>query len=60
MKRYTSTVIPDRSPEVMKLILSTPCDAIDWTSGQRAIDLGIATSIEADGIDVFGPKAAKR
>jgi hypothetical protein len=60
MKRYTSTVIPDRAPEVMKLILSMPCDAIDWTSGQRAIDLGIATSIEADGIDVFGPKAAKR
>jgi hypothetical protein len=60
MRRYVATVIPSRSDDVMKLILATSCDTIEWTSGQRALDLGIATRVEADGVDVFGAKSAKR
>ena len=41
----------------MQVIMRTSCDAIEWTSGQRAIDLGIATRLEAEDVDVFGAKA---
>ena len=60
MRRYVATMIPSRSDDVMKLIMSTSCETIEWTSGQHALDLGIATGVEADGVDVFGAKATKR
>ena len=60
MKSYIVAVLPAAADNVMKLILSTSCDAIQWTAGQRAIDLGIATSVDANGVDVFGAKATKR
>jgi len=60
MQRYVFAVLPAAADNVMKLILSTSCDAIEWTAGQRTIDLGIATSIADNGVDVFGPKATKR
>jgi len=60
MQRYVFAVLPAAADDVMKLILSTSCDSIEWTAGQRAVDLGIATHIDDNGVDVFGPKAAKR
>ncbi|HXR56404.1 MAG TPA: hypothetical protein VN858_06355 [Casimicrobiaceae bacterium] len=60
LQRYVFAVLPGAADNVMKLILSTSCDSIEWTAGQRALDLGIATRAEADGVDVFGAKSAKR
>ena len=59
MQRYVFAVLPSAADNVMKLILSTSCNAIEWTAGQRAIDLGIATSVDDNGVDVFGAKSAK-
>lgn len=60
MQRYVFAVLPAAADNVMKLILATSCNAIEWTAGQRAIDLGIATSVDDNGVDVFGAKATKR
>ena len=60
MQRYVFAVLPVAADSVMKLITSTSCNAIEWTAGQRAIDLGIATSLADNGVDVFGAKATKR
>ena len=59
IQRYVFAVLPAAADNVMKLITSTSCDTIEWTAGQRALDLGIATGVEADGVDVFGAKSAK-
>ncbi|HEX6792284.1 MAG TPA: hypothetical protein VF304_00415 [Casimicrobiaceae bacterium] len=59
MQRYVFAVLPAAADNVMKLILATSCNAIEWTAGQTALDLGIATGVEADGVDVFGAKSAK-
>ena len=44
----------------MKVILDTPCNTITWVDGERSIALGVATRVDADGTDVFGPKVPKR
>ena len=57
MRQYLNWAIPEQSEAIMQVIMRTSCDAIEWTSGQRAIDLGIATRLEAEDVDVFGAKA---
>jgi len=59
MKRYVNWVMPERADKVIALIMATSCDAIEWTAGQRAIDLGIATSLVTEGIDIFGAKSSR-
>jgi hypothetical protein len=59
MAGYLRTVVPQHADELMKIILQTPCDSIEWVSGQRAIDLGIATAIEWGGVQV-GPPPKKK
>jgi hypothetical protein len=60
MRQYVRWAIPATADEVMRLIMQTPCDAIEWVGGQRAVDLGIATRLEAEGIEAFGSNAAAR
>jgi len=59
-RRYLAFVIPSTSTQVMDVIRQTSCNAIEWTSGQRALDLGIATSLHSKDVDIFGPAAARR
>jgi ATP-dependent protease ClpP protease subunit len=59
MRHYVASIIPAHSDEVMALIMSTPCNSVAWIAGARASEMGIATSIEADGVDVFGSKASR-
>jgi hypothetical protein len=59
MRRYLRWVLPAESAEqVMAVIMKTSCDTIEWTYGQRAVDLGIATSIMSGGVDMLGPQRA--
>jgi hypothetical protein len=36
--------------------MTTSCDSIEWVYGQRSIALGVATKLESERVDVFGPK----
>jgi hypothetical protein len=38
------------------MIIETPCDKMTFVAGQQAIDLGIATRVEAEHEDLFGPQ----
>jgi len=60
IRRYLSWVVPATGAEVMKVIQETPCDTITWVSGERSLALGVATRVEAEGTDTFGPKAAQK
>jgi len=60
MRQYVNWVAAEKADAVMRLIMQTSCDAIEWTSGQRAIDLGIATQLGSEGVDVFGEKDDQR
>jgi len=60
IRRYLAWVVPATGAEVMKVILDTPCDTITWVSGERSLALGVATRVEAEGTDLFGPKAAQK
>jgi TPR repeat protein len=59
MRRYIQFVLPRTSDQIMAVAMSTPCKSITWVNGQGAIDLGLATRIEAEGEDVFGPRAGR-
>ena len=59
IRDYLRSVIPVSADEVFQLAMSTSCDAISWVRGERALQLGVATALEAQGVDVFGPKAAR-
>jgi ATP-dependent protease ClpP protease subunit len=56
MKRYLRIAIGDEADRVFDIAMSTSCDAIEWVSGQRALELKIATKVESAGVDVFGPR----
>jgi ATP-dependent protease ClpP protease subunit len=55
MYDYLKSVIPEQADEVIKLIMQTPCESIEWVSGERAIKLGIATRLELPNVAV-GPR----
>ena len=57
MRQYLKSIAFANSDAIMQLVMQTSCDAIEWTSGQRAIDLGVATRSEAEDVDVFGARA---
>jgi hypothetical protein len=46
LRSYLRWTIPDSADVVMKLIMDTPCNSIDWVQGQRAVELGLATRVE--------------
>jgi hypothetical protein len=56
-RRYIHFVVPDTADEIVRVILDTPCESITWVQGRRALELQVATRIEAEGRDVFGPRA---
>ena len=55
LRRYLQFVIPDTAEQIFALAMGTPCKSIEWVSGQRAKELQVATRLEAEGKDVFGP-----
>ena len=55
MRRYLRFSIPASADRVFRVIMDTSCDSIEWISGQRAVDLGLATEVKAESADVFGP-----
>jgi hypothetical protein len=60
VKHYIAGVVPETSSEIMKVMMNTSCDSITWVNGEQSIALGVATRVEAEGTDVFGPKGATR
>jgi phosphoribosylamine-glycine ligase len=56
IRRYLRDVIAAGADRIFQLVMNTSCDSIDWAYGQRALELGVATRLESEGIDVFGPK----
>ncbi len=60
IRHYLAWVVPATGAEVMKVIMDTPCKTITWVNGERSIALGVATRLDADGTDLFGPMAPKR
>lgn len=60
MKRYLQWVAPEKGADVMSVIMETPCRSITWINGARSLALGVATRVDAEGVDVFGPNAPKR
>jgi hypothetical protein len=48
IRSYLRWVVPARADELMKLVLRTSCDAIEWIDGARALELGIATRLADD------------
>lgn len=59
LRRYVRFVVPETSDDIMRMVMSTPCKSIEWVNGQRALDLRVATRLEAEGEDVFGPYEAR-
>ena len=59
MRRYVQFVVPQSADRIMEVMVGTPCQSITWIKGQRAIDMGVATRIEAEHEDVFGPLSAR-
>ena len=57
LRRYLHFVVPADADRIFRIIMETSCDSIDWVSGQRALELGVATKLESEGVDVFGSKA---
>jgi len=56
LRRHLRFVVPETSDEIMRIVMNTPCSDIEWVKGKRALDLQLATRIEAQGEDVFGPR----
>ena len=54
-RRYLRFVVPDTADEIYRIAMGTPCRSIEWVKGKRALDLQVATRIEAEHDDVFGP-----
>ncbi|HUP10491.1 MAG TPA: hypothetical protein VMU47_25280, partial [Caldimonas sp.] len=59
LRRYLWLVVPETADQIFALVMSTPCKTIDWVRGKRALDLHVATRVEAAGVDVFGPREAR-
>lgn len=59
LRRYVRFVVPETSDEILRIVMSTPCKSIEWVNGQRALDLRVATRLEAEREDVFGPYEAR-
>jgi hypothetical protein len=55
-RRYIHFVVPETADEILRVALDTPCQSVTWVRGKRALELHVATRIEAEGRDVFGPR----
>lgn len=59
IRDYFRQVIPATADQVFQLAMNTSCNSIEWVRGQRAIDLGVATKVNAESVDLFGPKTLR-
>ena len=46
LARFVKAMVPDHAEAITTLIRETSCNSIRWLRGQRAIELGIATTLE--------------
>jgi hypothetical protein len=60
IRDYLRDVVPATADRIFEIITGTSCQSITWIFGDRAIELGVATKLEAPGVDVFGPEASRR
>ena len=60
LRKYLRFVIPAAAERIYRIVMTTSCKSIDWVTGSRALELGLATKVEAEGVDVFGPKELRR
>jgi ATP-dependent protease ClpP protease subunit len=56
IRKYLRFVIPADADRIFQIIMKTSCDSIEWIYGQPALELGVATTLESEAVDVFGPK----
>lgn len=56
LRRHLRFVVPETAEEIIRIVMATPCTQIEWVKGSRALDLQVATRIEAPDDDVFGPR----
>jgi ATP-dependent protease ClpP protease subunit len=59
-KSYVRTVIPEKASQILDRMLGTPCNEVSWVQAKQAINLGIATRLESETVDVFGAAAARQ
>ena len=60
MRRHLMWVIPEHADDVMRIVRSTSCRTIEWIAGQRALDLTVATRLDAGDVDVFGARTPRK
>lgn len=60
IKKYLHAVVPANADRIIEITMNTSCETMEWIYGKHAVDLGIATKIEAEREDVFGPEASRR
>jgi hypothetical protein len=60
MRHYLNWVVPETAANIMKVMMDTSCDSITWVKGEHSVALGVATRVEAEGTDLFGPKGPTR
>ena len=57
VRAYLRFATADNADRIFGLMMQTSCDSIAWVEGQGAIELGVATRIDA-GTDFFWPNAS--
>ena len=60
MRGHLMWVIPEHADDVMRIVRSTSCRTIEWIAGQRGLDLGVATRVDAGDVDVFGSRGSRK
>jgi hypothetical protein len=56
MRRQLWFLLPQTAEDIMRVVMDTPCNTITWVKGERALELQLATKLEAPDDDVFGPR----
>jgi hypothetical protein len=59
LRRHLWFVVSETADQILRIVMATPCNAIEWVRGKRALDLQLATRIEAPDDDLFGPPASR-
>jgi hypothetical protein len=60
IRQYLRWVVPQTAEEVLQVMMTTSCNSIAWEQGARAVELGIATRLESEKTDLFGPRSKRR
>lgn len=55
MRRQLKLLVPQTADEIMRVVMATKCSDITWIKGDRALELQLATKLEAPNDDLFGP-----